>query len=88
MEFKKIVELDEKDQKALVALNDKQAAIQSFVGMVQRQAEQKMQEAQQDGRKIWGEIAEKYGLELDRAAYTLSQDGTKLVLTQVRYGNP
>lgn len=80
------IDLDEKEQKLLQKLNDKQASIQSYVSMVQQNAEQKMQECQQEGRDIWGKIAAKHDLDLSTHAYTLSQDGTKLVLTQVRYG--
>ena len=80
------VELNKKEQEALKKLNDKQAAIQSYVQMVQANAEQKMAECQQEGREVWGKIAEAHDLDLSTHAYTLSQDGTKLVLTQVRYG--
>lgn len=80
------VELNKKEQEALKKLNDKQAAIQSYVAMVQQNAEAKMEECQQLGREIWGTIAKEHDLDLNTHAYTLSQDGTKLVLTQVRYG--
>lgn len=80
------IDLDDQEQKMLQKLSDKQAAIQSYVQMVQANAEQKMQECQQEGRDAWGKIAEKHDLDLNTHAYTLSQDGTKLVLTQVRFG--
>ena len=85
--MQQFVELDKTEQEMLKKLNDKQAAIQSYVQMVQANAEQKMQECQQEGREAWGKIAEKHDLDLSTHAYTLSQDGTKLVLTQVRFGN-
>lgn len=86
--MQQIIDLEEKDQIALQKLNDKQAAIQSFVAMAQQNAEQKMQECQADGRKLWSSLAEKYDLDLSTHAYTMSADGKKLVLTQVRYGQP
>lgn len=79
------VDLDQADTKALKKLNDSQVAVTQFVDMVSKQGEMRLSQVQDEGRKTWEAIAKKYNLDLDKAAYTLSNDGTKLVLTGVRY---
>ena len=79
------VDLDHADTKALKKLNDSQVAVTQFVDMVSKQGEMRLAQVQEEGRETWTKLAKKYNLDLDRAAYTLSNDGKQLVLTGVRY---
>lgn len=79
------VDLDQADTKALKKLHDSQQGVAQFVDMVTKQGEMRLQQVQEEGRKTWEVIAKKYNLDLEKAAYTLSNDGKQLVLTGVRY---
>lgn len=84
-EIKHTVKLDKQDTAALKKLHDSQQAISQFVDMISKQGELRLSQVQDEGRQIWTKLAKKYDLDLERAAYTLSNDGTELVLTGVRY---
>ena len=78
------VDLDQADTKALKKLHDSQQAVSQFVDMVSKQGEMRLAQVQEEGRETWLKLAKKYNLDLDKAAYTLSNDGKQLVLTGVR----
>jgi len=84
-EIQHTVALDPVDTKALKKLHDSQQGVAQFVDMVTKQGEMRLQQVQEEGRDIWAKIAKKYNLDLEKCAYTLSNDGTSLVLTGVRY---
>jgi len=84
-DIKHTVELDDVDRKALKKLNDSQVAVTQFVDMVSKQGELRLSQVQDEGRQTWEKIAKKYDLDLEKCAYTLSNDGKQLVLTGVRY---
>lgn len=79
------VDLDQADTKALKKLHDSQQSVAQFVDMVSKQGEMRLAQVQEEGRETWTKLAKKYNLDLDKAAYTLSNDGKQLVLTGVRY---
>lgn len=85
--MEKVINLDKKHAAALRKLNDMQMGIKQFVDAVTSQGEVRFRELQTEGREIWQTIAKDYKLDLEKCAYTLSEDGTKLILTSVRYDN-
>ena len=84
-DIKHTVELDDVDRKALKKLNDSQVAVTQFVDLVSKQGEARLSQVQEEGREVWQKIAKKYDLDLEKCAYTMSNDGKQLVLTGVRY---
>lgn len=84
MDIRETVELDEEDAKALKQLNDKQVAVQQFVQMISAQGEQRLSQLQSEGRGVWGKIAKKNDLDLNKVHYTLNDEGTALIATAVK----
>ena len=71
--------LKKAEQDKLRKLNDKTVGVNQFVQTVTSQGEQRIAELQQEGRKVWSELKETYGLDLETVNYTLSDDGVYLV---------
>lgn len=78
------VDISENDAAKLRALNDKLGAIQSWVGVVQAQAERRMAELQAEARDVWADIAIKHKLDLERVKYDLDKDGKAIIPISMR----
>lgn len=79
--------LEEKDAKVLRELGAKQEAVQQFVRTVQMQGEQRMAELNVQGKQVWHDIGQRYGLNMEQTTYGLSNDGKRLVAIAERYNN-
>ena len=82
------IKLDAADQKALRSMGDKQVAVQQYVATVQQQGEQRLEQLQSEGRKIWEGLKEKHDLDLKHVDYVPNDDGTELVAMRVRFDAP
>jgi hypothetical protein len=82
----KDVPLEAADQARVRDLNDKTAGIQRMMQMFVETGERRIAELQGQGRKLFEELSEKYGLDLNHVVYQPSLDGTKLIPTHVNLG--
>lgn len=83
MSYEKIkITADEGER--LRKMSDRQIAVQQFVAQVQKQAEQKMIDIQQEGRQIWSELALKYDLDTKHIEYAPNNEFTDLIPVMVR----
>jgi hypothetical protein len=78
------IKLDGDLSKRLKKLNDKQLAIQQFVGLVTRQGEERIAELTAEGRQVWQDVAARYKIDLDRVQWNLDSDGETIVPVGMR----
>lgn len=78
------IDLDAADQAALRKLNDSQQGMQNFIQAMMRAAEARAAALQAEGRELFAGLGKKHGLDLTHNSYVPSQDGTKLLLQNIR----
>lgn len=84
MEIPKEVEITVAEAKELRLLEERQKELASFVSMVITEGEQQTRHISQTAIKVWGDLAEKYGLDLANVVYAPHKVENKLVPIQIK----
>ena len=77
------IPLDPEDAKKLKKLGEQSTALQKFIQLMTETGQQRLQTFQAEQTKVWKEIEQKYGIDINNVIWKPSDDGNFLVPIQM-----